>query len=76
MVIGIDPKVDFAFKRVFGVEHNRDILADLIDAVRQPLSQQRLSELELLNPFNVKETAEDKLFILLSTPADQLLDMS
>jgi len=30
MILGVDPKVDYAFKRVFGVEKNRDLLASLI----------------------------------------------
>jgi hypothetical protein len=26
MIVGIDPKVDYAFKRVYGLERNRAIL--------------------------------------------------
>lgn len=34
--LGIDPKVDYAFKRVFGRVTNRDILLHLINAVLRP----------------------------------------
>ena len=30
---GIDPKVDYAFKKVFGSESNTDLLTDLLEAV-------------------------------------------
>ena len=33
---GIDPKVDYAFKRTFGVEQNKDVLIDLLHAVLDP----------------------------------------
>jgi hypothetical protein len=33
MILGIDPKVDFAFKRVFGDPRNADILTHLLNAV-------------------------------------------
>jgi flagellar biosynthesis/type III secretory pathway protein FliH len=35
MLIGVDPKVDYAFKRVFGHEKNTDILCSLLNAVLQ-----------------------------------------
>ena len=33
MLLGIDPKVDYAFKRVFGDERNADILIHFLNAV-------------------------------------------
>jgi predicted transposase/invertase (TIGR01784 family) len=57
---GIDPKVDYAFKKVFGTEANVDLLQDLLEAVLGfPLST-----VEIINPFNDKDTADDKLSIL------------
>ncbi len=51
---GIDPKVDFAFKRVFGCEHTKPLLLHLLNAILQYPAEQRLASLELLNPFNDK----------------------
>lgn len=62
MIPGIDPRVDYAFKKVFGTEANVPILADFLNAVLDP--HPRIVELELLNPFNDKDTADDKLSIL------------
>src|ERR1051325_6425661 len=60
---GIDPKVDYAFKKVFGSEANTPILADLLNAVLRPPSR-RIVELEILNPFNEKDAADARLSIL------------
>lgn len=62
MISGIDPRVDYAFKKVFGTETNVPVLADLLNAVLKPA--QRIVELRLLNPFNEKDAADDKLSIL------------
>ncbi|HVA44812.1 MAG TPA: Rpn family recombination-promoting nuclease/putative transposase [Pirellulales bacterium] len=59
-----DPKVDYAFKHVFGREQNKPILTSLIDAVLQPAAGQQIESLDLLNPFNDKEDLDDKLSIL------------
>jgi predicted transposase/invertase (TIGR01784 family) len=64
MIPGIDPKVDYAFKKVFGSEANVAILRDLLEAVLDPPPEQRIVELEILNPFNDKETLDDKLSVL------------
>ena len=36
MIPGIDPKIDIAFKKVFGSEPSRDLTASLINAVLEP----------------------------------------
>jgi predicted transposase/invertase (TIGR01784 family) len=64
MIPGIDPKIDIAFKKVFGSEPWRDLTASLINAVLEPPPQQRLVEVELLNPYSEKMTLDDKLSIL------------
>jgi len=64
MISGIDPKVDFAFKRVFGNEHNLPILAHLLNAVLKTSSGFEIIDLKLLNPYTQKEAAEDKLSIV------------
>src|SRR6266478_2966542 len=64
MILGIDPKVDYAFKHLFGRESGRPILIDVLDSVLQPAPGGHIRELELLNPFNPKEALDDKLSIL------------
>jgi predicted transposase/invertase (TIGR01784 family) len=64
MISGIDPKVDYAFKRIFGIEANTPILLDLLNAVLDPPPGRRIEALELCNPFNEKETSADKLSIV------------
>jgi predicted transposase/invertase (TIGR01784 family) len=64
MIPGIDPKVDIAFKKVFGSESWTDLTASLINAVLEPPPQQRLVEVELLNPYSEKMTLDDKVSIL------------
>ena len=64
MIPGIDPKIDIAFKKVFGSESWMDLTASLINAVLEPPPQQRLVEVELLNPYSEKMTLDDKVSIL------------
>src|ERR1700730_1605658 len=71
MIPGLDPKVDYAFKKVFGSEANTPVLLDLLDAVLQPPPDKRLVALEILNPFNDKEAVDDKLSILDIKARDQ-----
>ena len=71
MIPGIDPKVDYAFKRLFGVDHNRHLLIDLIDAVLDSPPEHRIVEVELLNPFSEKEALDDRLTILDVKARDQ-----
>lgn len=59
-----DPKVDYAFKHVFGREESEAALISLLDAVLQPPPGQEIAALELLNPFNEKEALDDKLSVL------------
>jgi predicted transposase/invertase (TIGR01784 family) len=60
----IDPKVDYAFKRLFGSPQNRDILIAFLNAVLRLPPQKQIVEVELLNPFNDKETSNDKLSVV------------
>src|ERR1700687_3772642 len=64
MILGIDPKVDYAFKHLLGREATRPILIDVIDAVLNPAPGHHIQDIELLNPFNPKEAFDDKLSIL------------
>jgi predicted transposase/invertase (TIGR01784 family) len=62
--LGIDPKVDYAFKKLFGSEGTRDLLAHALNAVLQPPPGSEIVDPVVLNPFNEKETASDKLTVL------------
>lgn len=59
-----DPKVDYAFKHVFGREQSKAALMSLLDAVLQPAPGQSIASLELLNPFNEKAFESAKLSIV------------
>ena len=58
----INPRVDFAFKILFGSEENTDILLPFVNSVLS-LSEP-LVDLTLLNPYNHKTHATDKFSIL------------
>jgi predicted transposase/invertase (TIGR01784 family) len=60
MASGIDPKVDFAFKRLFGSEETKPLLIELLEAVLET----SIRNLELKNPFNLQEIPEGKLSVL------------
>jgi predicted transposase/invertase (TIGR01784 family) len=64
MIPGVDPKVDFAFKKIFGSETNIPLLIDLLHAVLNPPPDERIVALEILNPFNIKDAVYDKQSIL------------
>lgn len=64
MVPGIDPRIDIAFKRVFGSQEWRHLTRALIDAVLQPSPWNQLLDLEILNPYTEQIKLDDKLSIL------------
>lgn len=64
MMPGVNPKVDYAFKKVFGSEANTPVLLNFLEAVLRPPPEQRLVALEIRNPFNDKDALDDKLSIL------------
>ena len=58
----LNPRVDFAFKKLFGSEENKDILKPFLNAIL-PVADQ-VAELELKNPYTLKNFPTDKLSIL------------
>jgi predicted transposase/invertase (TIGR01784 family) len=58
----ISPRVDLAFKKIFGVEENKDLLISLINSIVGQDDQ--VSDITLLNPYNPKNFRQDKLSIL------------
>jgi predicted transposase/invertase (TIGR01784 family) len=62
---GIDPKVDYAFKKVFGSEETKDVvLVSLLNAVLAPPAGKEVVSVTLENPFNEKDTPDDRYSIL------------
>ncbi len=58
----ISPRVDLAFKKIFGVEENKDLLISLINSIVGQDDQ--VEDITLLNPYNPKNFRQDKLSIL------------
>ncbi len=58
----ITPRVDIAFKKIFGVEENKDLLISLINSIVQ--EEDQVVDVALLNPYNPKHFRQDKLSIL------------
>lgn len=69
MPLGIDPKVDFAFKLVFGSPDHTRITIHFLNAVLQ--YPDPIVWVEILNPLQGKEYSEDKLIVLDVLAKDQ-----
>ena len=62
MLLGIKPTVDFVFKKVFGSPENVPVLIGLLNAILKLAHP--IVHVEILNPFNYQEFADDKLVVL------------
>ena len=58
----ISPRVDIAFKKIFGVEENKDLLISLINSIVS--NEDQVSDIILLNPYNAQNFSREKLSIL------------
>ena len=58
----LNPRVDLAFKKIFGSEGNQDILISFINSVVS--EDHKVISLELMNPYNSKNFKDDKGSIL------------
>lgn len=61
-ISAITPRIDIAFKKIFGVEENKDLLISLINSIVS--EEDRIADVILLNPYNPKNFMQDKLSIL------------
>lgn len=61
---GIDPKVDYVFKRLFDREPTWALLVHLLNALLKPLPDKAIIDVELLNPFSEQDALDDKLSIV------------
>ena len=48
----INPRTDFAFKRIFGSESDPSKLISLLNAVLQAQGDKQITSIEILNPYN------------------------
>ncbi len=48
----INPRVDIAFKKIFGTEDNKDLLISLINSIVG--EEDQVVDVTLLNPYNQK----------------------
>lgn len=62
MTYTITPRVDIAFKKIFGVEENKDLLISLINSIVS--EEDQVEDIILLNPYNPKNFRDDKLSVL------------
>ena len=62
MMERISPRVDIAFKKIFGVEENKDLLISLINSIVG--EEDQVADVTLLNPYNPQNFKRDKLSIL------------
>ena len=53
----VNPRVDLAFKKIFGVEENKDLLISLINSIVSETDQ--IIDVTLLNPYNPKNFKTD-----------------
>ena len=68
----LNPKVDLAFKKLFGVEENKDLLMSFINSVVDQKDQ--VKDIILKNPYNDKNFKNDKLSILDVKAQDAITD--
>lgn len=58
----INPKIDFAFKKLFGSEENKDILIGFINSIVS--EDQQVKDIILKNPYNFENYKNNKMSIL------------
>ena len=55
----LNPKVDFAFKKLFGSEENKEILISFINSIVSEENQ--IKNIELKNPYNISNYRKGKM---------------
>lgn len=58
----INPKVDFAFKKLFGSEENKELLISFINSVLS--EQEQIRDITIKNPYNISNYIHGKMSIL------------
>ncbi|MBF0437357.1 MAG: Rpn family recombination-promoting nuclease/putative transposase, partial [Magnetococcales bacterium] len=60
----IDPRIDFAFKKIFGSEDAKDILISFLESLLGLEGDRRIAELAIMDPFLVPRLKDLKSTIL------------
>ncbi len=60
----IDPRIDFAFKKIFGSESTKDLLVSFLESLLSLEGDRRIAELTILDPFLAPKIREMKYSIL------------
>ncbi|UQZ83232.1 PD-(D/E)XK nuclease family transposase [Paenibacillus konkukensis] len=60
----LDPRVDIIFKRIFGSEHNKDVLLAFLNSTFRDAGEPPLTEIILLNPYTEPDSPDDKQSIM------------
>ncbi|MBF0192211.1 MAG: Rpn family recombination-promoting nuclease/putative transposase [Magnetococcales bacterium] len=60
----IDPRIDFAFKKIFGSEDAKDILISFLESLLGLEGERRIAELTILDPFLAPRIRELKSSVL------------
>jgi hypothetical protein len=55
----LDPRVDVIFKRIFGSEHNKDVLLAFLNSTFREAGEPPLTEIVLLNPYTEADSPDD-----------------
>ena len=58
----VNPRIDIAFKKIFGTEENKDLLISLINSIVG--KEDQVTSITLMNPYNQKDFQNDKMSIL------------
>ena len=62
MAESLNPKIDMVFKRIFGVDENKDLLISLINATVS--EEDKVSQVTIKNPYTLKRFKKDKQSVL------------
>ncbi len=60
----IDPRIDFAFKKIFGSEDAKDILISFLESLLGLEGERRIAELTILDPFQAPKIKDLKYSVL------------
>ena len=60
----IDPRIDFAFKKIFGSEDTKDILMNFIESLLDLSGNKKLKDITILDPFAAPRVKGLKLSII------------
>jgi len=58
----VNPKIDIAFKKLFGSPENKDLLISLINAIVS--EEDQVEDVELKNPYNLADYQAGKMSVL------------